>query len=129
MDVHSRFLEAAKQGRNWEERNAVAELTGWEQTLDLIRSTLPQSRHAEGWDDNMLVFLPEAYVMGTIVDRPPAGLPVVGGNPESRGWMGQLQRSGSQTLLPLLLATQTSANVPGDATLQELLSDPAYNLR
>lgn len=124
-----RFLEAAKQGRNWEERNAVAELTGWEQTLELIRSTLPQSRHAEGWDDNMLVFLPEAYVMGTIVDRPPAGLPVVGGNPESRGWMGQLQRSGSQTLLPLLLATQTSANVPGDATLQELLSDPAYNLR
>ena len=124
-----RLLEAAQQGRNWQDRNAVAQLAGWEPTLDLIRTTLPRSRHATGWSDEMLVLLPQVPVMSMMMAQTTPGQPVVGGIAESTGWMGQLQEAGAETLLPLFLAVQPSAGSPRDVTLADLLRDPAYNLR
>ena len=121
------LLEAAQHGRNWRDRDAVAQMQGWEPTLDLIRSTLPQSRHAEDWRDEKLVLLPKAPVMGMTMSQ--ATPPVVGGSPGSNSWIGQLRQTGPQTLLPLLLAIQPAATAASDVTLSDLLHDPAYNLR
>jgi hypothetical protein len=128
------ILEQSKKGRNWRERNADAQLGGWEQVLEHIVRTLPKSRYARYAPDEGLQIVPSATggdmktsMMSSLTNTSPDL--IAGVFRDQAHWTKWEELTGTVPLAQIFLASAPVSSSVTTSELDDLFLDPIYNLK
>ena len=128
------ILEQSKKGRNWRERNADAQLGGWEQVLEHIVRTLPQSRYARYAPNEGLQIVPSGTgggmmmsMMSSLTNTSPDQ--IAGVFRDQAHWTEWEELSGTVPPAQIFLASAPVSSPATTSDLNVLFLDPIYNLK
>jgi len=128
------IVEQSEQGRNWRERNADAQLAGWEKVLEHIERTLPNSRYARYAPDETLQVVPSANgggmmmsMMSSLTNTSPDQ--IAGVNRDQAHWTAWENPSVTISPAQLFLASAPVSVNAATSDLNDLFLDPIYNLK
>lgn len=128
------ILEQSKQGRNWRERNAEAQLGGWEKVLENVVRTLPKSRYARYAPNERLQIVPSTNgggimmsMMSSLTNTSPDQ--IAGVFRDQAHWTEWDKLSGTVPPAQIFLASAPVSVSATTSDLNDLFLDPIYNLK
>jgi uncharacterized protein (DUF1800 family) len=128
------LITAAKNGRNWRERNGEELYNGWAKLFEEIAAILPQSRYAKVAPKAPFQLIPDAngpsdMMMSMIGLGKTEPLRLAGLFPDSARFDAEQWQLKGIALSEQMLATKPVQADPKTGGLRELLSDPVFNLK
>lgn len=128
------IIEQSKKGRNWRERIADAPLDGWEQVLEHIVRTLPESRYARSAPEEGLQIVPSATgggmmmsMMSSLTNTSPDQ--IAGVFRDQAHWTEWEELTGTVPPARIFLASTPVSSSATTSDLNVLFLDPIYNLK